>query len=162
MRLYVIRHAHAGARGTFNDDIQRPLSPKGIQQANDLDELFRDVEITRVVSSPAVRCVETVAPLARSHGLEVDTHDDLWETAQPAHLMALLNQSNDPGLAICSHGNIIPPIVEQMARDGAQIRGRGCEKGSIWVVDRYEHQWTKATYIATGAKTLNWSDRLSH
>jgi len=142
------------------DDIERPLSPKGHQQAADLAALFDQSEITRVLSSPAVRCVQTVAPLAQSHNLEVDTHDDLWETAQSSHTMALLNQANEPGLAICSHGNTIPPIIEQMARDGAQIRGRGCEKASVWVVERAESKWERATYVSTGAKSLNWSDRL--
>ncbi len=60
---YLIRHAHAGKRGTVDDDL-RPLSERGTTQARAIAESLAGSAIARIVSSPLVRCVETVVPIA--------------------------------------------------------------------------------------------------
>ncbi len=63
MTLLLIRHASAGDRDDWvGDDRLRPLDGRGRNQASRLPELLRDYEIARVLSSPAVRCVQTVEP----------------------------------------------------------------------------------------------------
>ena len=63
------------------DDRLRPLDGRGRNQASRLPELLGDYEIARVLSSPAVRCVQTVEPLARSRGLDIEVREELSEEA---------------------------------------------------------------------------------
>ena len=69
MTLLLIRHASAGDRNDWvGDDLLRPLDGRGRSQASRLPELLGDYEIARVLSSPALRCVQTVEPLAALAG----------------------------------------------------------------------------------------------
>lgn len=147
MRLFLIRHAHAGERSPGHHDLYRPLSPKGHRRAEAISHLLADAPITRVLSSPATRCVQTVEPLAGSLGLEVEEHPDLWEGSLTNHVLALLSQQHDGATAACSHGDIIPEVVEAVAVQGAHISGRGCEKGSVWILDHNGEIWTRARYL---------------
>jgi len=72
----LVRHASAGDRhGWAGDDRLRPLDARGRRQAAQLVELLRPLDMRRVVSSPYVRCVETVEPLAAALGLPVERDD---------------------------------------------------------------------------------------
>ncbi|WP_086829884.1 histidine phosphatase family protein [Allokutzneria sp. NRRL B-24872] len=74
--LVLVRHAESEIpRPGGPDEYHRPLSATGLVQADDL-VLTRP---TRVVSSPYLRAVQTVAPLARAAGLPVDTVHELRE-----------------------------------------------------------------------------------
>lgn len=147
MRLFLIRHAQAGDRTTGHRDLYRPLTPKGHHRARALADLLADQGVTRVISSPATRCVQTVAPLAERIGLPVEEQPDLWEGTPVDHTLALLENHDAPVLVACSHGDVIPDVVDALAVSGVRISGRGCEKGSIWVLDHDGRQWTSATYL---------------
>src|SRR5262249_55413614 len=63
--VYLVRHAKAGSREQWRaDDDLRPLTTKGWRQAEGLVEAFADRPLASILSSPAVRCVQTVEPLA--------------------------------------------------------------------------------------------------
>ncbi len=68
MKLYLIRHAHAG-QGNPNDphDNLRPLSAKGKRQTALLVRAFSHLEISldRLFSSPYTRATETATPLVQ-------------------------------------------------------------------------------------------------
>ena len=82
MTLYLVRHAKAGSRSSWDgDDRLRPLTKMGRREAEGIADLLRDAPLERVLSSPYVRCTETVAPLAARRGLEVEEHDALAEGA---------------------------------------------------------------------------------
>jgi 8-oxo-dGTP diphosphatase len=116
--------------------------------------MLSGVPIGRVLSSPATRCVQTVEPLAITLGLEVDEHPDLWEGANVSHTLALLEQQPVQTIVACSHGDVIPELIDMLAASGTALTGRGCEKGSIWVLDRDGERWTRARYVAKVEKEL--------
>ena len=61
MAVLLVRHAKAGSRKDWSgDDRLRPLSKAGHRQAEALVPLLVGYPITRVLSSPFVRCVQTV------------------------------------------------------------------------------------------------------
>jgi len=62
--MYLVRHAKAGSRSAWSgpDDL-RPLTKTGRRQADALGDLLAERRVTRVVSSPSVRCRQTVEPL---------------------------------------------------------------------------------------------------
>ena len=62
MLIHLIRHAHAGQGGPGGRDIYRPLSERGLAEANALATMVEGT--APVLSSPATRCVQTVEALA--------------------------------------------------------------------------------------------------
>jgi broad specificity phosphatase PhoE len=88
---YLVRHAHAGdKRAWTGPDRLRPLSAPGRREAHGVLVQLRDYPITRILSRPAVRCLQTVEPLARRRGLPVEAAEVLGVDADPATLVALL------------------------------------------------------------------------
>lgn len=158
MAVYLVRHAHAGSRNSDIHDRYRQLSDKGWRRATAITDLLADVEVDAVLSSPATRCVQTVQGVADRHGLDVAEHEDLWEDADTRDVMRVLEQAvggrQSRTIVVCSHGNLIPVIVEQLAAAGAKVKGRGCEKGSIWVLDHDGKRFTKCTYISKTVELL--------
>ncbi len=159
MAVYLIRHAHAGSRGPGHHDIYRPLSEKGARRATALVELLADVPFASILSSPATRCVQTVEPLAAARGMEIVESEDLWEDADVTDVLELIERaaaegSVDSNVAVSSHGNLIPIIVEVLAARGVPIKGRGCEKGSVWLLEHDGASFTSARYTSKTAEML--------
>ncbi len=147
MQLYMVRHAHAGQRSHDGRDIYRPLSPEGHDRATELIQLFGDKPIDRVLSSPATRCAQTVAALAADRRMEVEECQALWEGSSIDDARTALEVLDDQSVVACSHGDIIPSLIENVAGLGAEISGRGCELGSIWVMEFDQGRWQSARYV---------------
>ncbi len=150
MTIFLVRHAKAGSRSSWSsDDADRPLVAKGFDQAGAIaDQLARD-PISRVLSSPALRCQQTVAPLARAHGLALEVHDALDEGRGPDAALALIDAlaSEGTNAVLCSHGDVIPEVLDQLARRGVVLDERGaCAKGSIWQLGVRDGHLTSASY----------------
>ena len=61
--IYLVRHGHAGNKRTWNGpDSQRSPSPTGRRESAGLVVRLRAEPIGRVLSSPALRCQQTVQP----------------------------------------------------------------------------------------------------
>ena len=151
MTVYLLRHAVALSRKAWKgeDDEQRPLTPKGKQQAAGLVDRLRDAPVRRVMSSPAVRCVGTVEPLAKKLGLRVETSDLLEEGApvEKAYDLLIRVARKKGDSVLCAHGDLIPELVEAVARDGAKTGRRLCAKGSTWRLEWDGHRFTSAHYL---------------
>lgn len=154
MKIFLIRHANAGQRTADPHDLYRPLVEEGHERARSLADLLADAGITSVLSSPATRCVQTVEPLAAVLNLTVREHPDLWEGSAISHVLALLGHHRDGALAVCSHGDIIPEVIEAVGAAGATIQGRGCEKGSVWILDYGQDGCTGARYLDRSQQKL--------
>ncbi len=148
MTIYLIRHAHAGGRTSDRNDKWRPLSEKGHKRASALVEVFAEWPVDAIYSSPATRCVQTVEPLATAADLSITETDALWEDSYVDLVLDLINDSAGQTIAICSHGNLIPEVIERLAQQGVPISGRGCEKGSVWVVHRDGSDFVSAQYLS--------------
>ena len=125
MTLLLIRHASAGDRDDWvGDDRLRPLDGRGRNQASRLSELLRDYEIARVLSSPAVRCVQTVEPVSRSRGLDIEVREELSEEQQGEAGAALVRSLGGEQTALCVHGGL-----------SDTISGVSQKKGEVLVLD---------------------------
>ena len=70
MTLFLLRHAEAGHRESWqSDDHLRPVDERGRRQAECLVAALARFRPDRILSSPAVRCTQTVEPLAAELGL---------------------------------------------------------------------------------------------
>ena len=65
MRLYVVRHAHAGSRSTWDGtDESRPLTTKGQKQAAAIAETLAASGVGASGQQPHRRCMQSLEPLA--------------------------------------------------------------------------------------------------
>ncbi|MDH3755654.1 MAG: histidine phosphatase family protein [Acidimicrobiia bacterium] len=137
MSIYLIRHASAGTRGRAEaPDLHRPLDDYGRQQADAIAARLAQTALEAVLSSAALRCIQTVAPLAALHGVEVETHPALLEGADLAATLDLIESCAHRTVALCSHGDVIPEVMQLLANRGVQIGNRrGFAKGGIWTLD---------------------------
>ena len=155
MDVFLIRHAHAGQRTFGLHDRYRPLSDEGRLQADELAAFFSTSSsggLSAIYSSPATRCVQTMEPSAQAAGLEITEQEDLWEDAGLDDAMVAIEQAcrvltDSEAVAFCSHGNLIPAIVERLGHLGIVINGRGCERASVWRLHRRQGQWERAQYL---------------
>jgi 8-oxo-(d)GTP phosphatase len=147
--LYVVRHAKAGVREAWSgSDDERPLTRRGRKQARRLVGWFRDLEVERVLSSPFVRCVQTVEPLAAARGLAVEPVGELGESVSVTDLVRAIASLDERPTVVCSHGTEIESMIDRFDHDGATIEGgRGIAKGSVWVLDREQGRISSARYL---------------
>lgn len=107
--LLLVRHALAGDRDDWEgDDRLRPLEPRGREQARALVALLEPRRPRRVLTSPALRCIETVAPLAAALGVEAELCDELGEDQQAtagARLVRALAAEGDE-VVVSGHGGL--------------------------------------------------------
>lgn len=150
--VVLIRHAHAGDRvGESGDRLARRLSPRGHRQAERLVELVRPWSPQRVLSSPYVRCVETVDPLSASLGLSTEISQSLAEGAW-FEALTLVRSLLDDKVALCTHGDVISEILITLADEDRLDLGPHPRqaRGSAWVLESHGQRLIKATYISPG------------
>jgi 8-oxo-dGTP diphosphatase len=143
---YLVRHAKAGSRERWTEsDHERPLSlPGRIQAAALVDVLGPNT--TSIRSSPYLRCIETVAPLAEAMGLEVEPEGRLAEGADPGWAMAEL--AAVPGSVLCTHGDVMGSIVLALASAHVpMIGGTQWAKAATWAFDIRDGQIVGGLYL---------------
>jgi 8-oxo-(d)GTP phosphatase len=134
MTLLLVRHAVALRRSDWTKpDHLRPLTPRGAQQADALVAQLAAFGVDRILTSPSVRCVETVQPLAAELGLPVEELPQLAEGQDAA--AAELLRGLEGGVVACSHGDVLPALLAVLAPGVVPPAGEvECEKGSTWVL----------------------------
>jgi phosphohistidine phosphatase SixA len=152
--LYLVRHAHAGSRSGWAgaDDAERPLSDKGLAQARFFAAEVGDRPIRRLWSSPAVRCVQTLEPLADALGAEIKIAPELAEGADPDEAIEFLEAHARHDAAFCSHGDLIPKVIRRLAANGMRTSHPSlATKGSWWVLDVDGGRISAGRYVPHGS-----------
>lgn len=76
--IYIIRHAQSRqSKKVFHSEW--PLSDVGSRQAQELSALIHHLPIEHVISSPFVRCLDTIKPFVDRRSVPMAVHDDLRE-----------------------------------------------------------------------------------
>jgi phosphohistidine phosphatase SixA len=147
--IYLVRHAHAGSRHDWaGHDDERPLTSKGRRQAHAITGRFGDRRITRVLSSPSARCVQTVEPIAEALGVPVEHHHAMAEGADVHDALELLRSLAHTDVVLCSHGDVIPELISALAARGVKVNGRrSAAKGATYVIEVDGGEPVSATYI---------------
>jgi phosphohistidine phosphatase SixA len=105
--MILLRHASAGDSAKWKgDDRVRPLDKRGCKQAEDLVEQLSAFTIERIVSSPYLRCVQTVEPLARARGLEIEERTELGVDLQSSEGEELVRDLVGTAALVCGHGGL--------------------------------------------------------
>jgi 8-oxo-dGTP diphosphatase len=142
--IYLVRHAKAGERRVWaDDDVLRPLSRHGWKQSQAVAERLAGKGVTTIHSSPYVRCVQTVEPLAELVGTEIRIDDRLAEDSPFEPVLGLLAEV-DSGAVLCSHGDVIPATIEALVRRGMELQSTvDWRKATVWVLRRKGDRITK-------------------
>jgi phosphohistidine phosphatase SixA len=148
MTIYLVRHAKAGSRRDWSaDDDLRPLAPTGQRQASRIADDLVDVGATRIVSSPFVRCRQTLDPLAQRLRLPLELSDALAEGASLTDTLRLLEKVTGETTVLCTHGDVVGNVIHHLALTGLTIDDDHLEKGSTWVLDTRESEIVGARYV---------------
>ena len=144
-----IRHAKAGSRSHWEqDDRIRPLSKSGIKQAEALVSVLATYPISAVFSSPYVRCVQTVEPLARAHRLRIVETTALAEGAGLTGALRFIGDAKLGDSVLCTHGDVVQELVDELIRRRiVKASQGGLDKGSTWVVEVEKGSPVSARYI---------------
>ena len=148
--VLVVRHAHALSRSDWEEeDALRPLSRRGERQSRLLVHRLLPQKPTRVISSPYLRCMETVHPLAGAAGLVVEADDRLAEgEGRRAVDLVRAMASAGENAVLCSHGDVIPEILATLANEDRVDLGPAprVEKASVWQLKAEGGRFTSAVY----------------
>lgn len=80
LTVLLVRHAEPVKPGTPGfDEFTRPLTEKGVRDANRFCEMQASARIDAAYSSPYLRARQTIEPLAHARKIEIATIDDLRE-----------------------------------------------------------------------------------
>ena len=94
----------------------RGLSARGRSQAETLVARLADLRVRRVLSSPSLRCRQTVVPLARSLDIDVEVCPELSHRAPLDRLQALLEDDATEGAVFCTHREVLGRLFADLSR----------------------------------------------
>jgi phosphohistidine phosphatase SixA len=152
--IYLVRHGRAGERSAWrDDDTYRPLSARGHIQARLLTDVLADAVFDRVLSSPYVRCMESVVPIASTRALAIEPVDALAEGGPVDDVLTLIRKHAAHGALMCTHGDIIPMVLDHYAEMGIDIGKKPqWPKGGTWVLTTdVAGEVRQASYLAPPA-----------
>jgi phosphohistidine phosphatase SixA len=148
--IHLIRHAKAKNRLTWEEPDQvRPLTKRGRREAEAIAARLGEETLTRLVSSPYVRCLQTLEPLAVVLDLPIETTDLLAEGAdgeRAAELMCSLAEAGP--IACCTHGDVLFDVVEAVASSGVGLEGPlAAPVASTWVLGVEDGRFVDARFV---------------
>jgi phosphohistidine phosphatase SixA len=148
MPLYLVRHAKAGSRsGWVGPDETRPLSKSGREQTHALTRMLAEWPVRRILSSPYVRCMETMQPLAAKLGLPVESTPALAEGHYAQEVIELMAALPDHSV-LCTHGDILMAAIEPLEHRGMAIDNEpDWRKGVTWVIERDGDEFIRARVL---------------
>jgi 8-oxo-dGTP diphosphatase len=147
--LYFVRHAKAGNRTRWEDDDRsRPLTKSGLRQADGLVTILGPYAISATWSSPYLRCVQTVEPLAKARRLKVQETRHLAEGARLKGAYRFIEDPEIDDAVLCTHGDVIQELVDDLVRRRiVKASQAALEKGSTWAVEIEDGSPVGARYI---------------
>lgn len=154
----LVRHAYAGHRSEWRgSDEWRGLTDLGHAQARSVAELLRELPILHVLSSPSLRCRQTVVPLALAQDLDVEP---CWALGSQVEAEAVLGMLTDPATAssvLCTHRETLQSLFRCIpgwsAMDGA---ADPMDMAAVWIVrsSLTDPERARCEYLGSGAALL--------
>jgi 8-oxo-(d)GTP phosphatase len=131
--VVVLRHAAARSRRAWrDDDTRRPLLKSGRHQAESLVPVLAAYDVTRLLSSTSVRCLDTLVPYAEATGLPLEKSRKLSEEAATAKAVTRIVDElveGDRSAVLCSHRPVLPMVYDALGLEDPRL-----EVGEMLVV----------------------------
>ena len=148
--VFLVRHAAALDRRAWAEpDELRPLSSAGRRQAEALPGHLDSTGLSRLVSSPLVRCVQTLEPLAETLGAPIELADELVEGASGRGALDLmLALTTDGPVAVCTHGDVLLDALGELRAARIPLDGPfETKKGSTWILEVDSGSFRRGRYL---------------
>jgi phosphohistidine phosphatase len=131
VRLVLLRHATAAARGSSDPDSERPLVAEGEAEARHAGRALRRLGMARIpiLTSPFVRATGTARLAAAELESEVKVDPALEPGFGPGELRRLVRGRNDDALLLVGHDPDFSELVGALS--GARVRLPKCGAASI-------------------------------
>jgi len=153
--LVLLRHGKAIAREEWEgDDGDRPLAQLGQLQAKRMLSLYLPFGITEIHTSDAVRCYETVVPMARSLNLNVIFWPELSEYAFEKDKKASLKVvqeiiESEARSIVCGHNPVLPGMVSKLiGKKSFKAFDRGLLPGEAWILHHRDGEVIAIDWLA--------------
>jgi 8-oxo-dGTP diphosphatase len=140
--LIITRHGKATAHDQWDGlDSLRPLVAQGMQQARDIAGGLAAFGPDAIMSSPAIRCLQTIAPLSYKLGMEIresgKISQDKW-TSEGDRVVDFVSARLRKAVPVvmCSHGPVIPQIVSEIiSQTGGKVSDQARRAASLGTGD---------------------------
>jgi exopolyphosphatase/guanosine-5'-triphosphate,3'-diphosphate pyrophosphatase len=121
----------------------RPLTGDGLRHAERVGLKLRRRRPDRLLTSPSLRCRQTLEPLAHRLGLAVETREWLAKGENPGKAADLMRRERGERIVCCSHAEMLASLEDELHELDVDVRtiGRsglgatGSESERIAVVD---------------------------
>ena len=147
--LHLLRHADAGDPEKWQgDDAARPLSEKGVRQAERLGRLLAGAgfEPDAILSSPKIRALQTAEIVGRALGVAVRAEEALAGSLDPGRVAVLLRDAGGPRRpVICGHD----PDFSELLAELSGAPNLTMKKGALARIDL-------AQGVRAGGGVLRW------
>jgi 8-oxo-dGTP diphosphatase len=120
--LILLRHGKALARSEWpGDDDDRPLDMLGQNQAVRMLSIYQVFNLAEIHTSDAIRCYDTVSPMAKSLDLKLIVSGKLSESTFKKDKEKVFEYvkdllKNEKSTLICSHNPILPKLLNKISK----------------------------------------------
>ncbi|MDJ0787230.1 MAG: histidine phosphatase family protein [Myxococcota bacterium] len=122
MKVHLVRHAKAEKRSEWDGpDLLRPLTSQGTAQSRGIAEQLLGEKVERLVSSPHLRCRQTLRPLSEATGLPVEIHESLAKGESPAKAIDGLRSLGASRVVCCTHSELLDRLESELIEAGIQV-----------------------------------------
>lgn len=119
--LIILRHAKAKPRSAWTlAEADRPLAATGQRQAIAAARLLQSWSPKRIVSSPWLRCIQTVVPYVKTTAVKIKASEALTEASHKrspkkvSSIVAGLFEKRK-AVVLCTHRPVLPTVFEVLA-----------------------------------------------
>lgn len=154
--VVVLRHGKATAPSDWRgEDHTRPLTERGLTQAHGIVRTIAAWKPRRLISSTAVRCKETIAPLAKALGRDVKAtakiSQDAFEdgTADVRGIVGKIVRTRK-STVVCTHGPVAPAVIRELALATGTLRTQDLDMAGMLDTAAFSVVHLSSTHPSSG------------
>jgi len=139
----LLRHAKAITRDEWQGvDDDRPLDSTGQNQASRLLSIYQVYNLEQIHTSDAVRCYDTVNPIAKAFGINLEVTGKLSESTYKKDREKAFDYAKDlikvdARILLCSHNPILPKMLNKLTKKSDIDADEGkLSPADGWVIHR--------------------------
>jgi hypothetical protein len=159
MRVHLVQAASAlEEAGWTGPGGARPLSEQGRAEAAGLVDFLRGRALERLIAAPALRCRETLAPLAAERELPVHVDDRFEDGAPLGPALRLLRSLQAPTLVCVDRAQLLALLGALLGGSASPELAERSEPGASWLI---EGEPPRASYFSPRRELARTLPRLT-
>lgn len=135
--IYIVRHGEKDLQQKNNP----PLTPAGLQRAQDLARLLKDEPISFVYSTNFTRTLSTAQPTADEHQVTITLYDSIPQ------LVNLISFHNKKDILIAGHSNTMLDIAKALGTTPLKQEIADSDYDNLLIVSKHHFLFWKKTKL---------------